>query len=506
MDELLRQPSLKVPEPCRQTPISNSAAAAAVPDDVVEVLVLEARTLCSAATGRNGGHLQPLIHAAPAEIIDFEMRNFRHVERVIKRGAVNCDFRRVEGCLGFWNEQFFEEAKKGLAEMAGKSVDGGSDPLVRVVQRPDELARLGLRGGVKGAIVQSLAASLSPYKLVVRMWERLLEDFEVSVAQGKGRLNLQTETPVLSMAPDPDASDDHDDGGWLLQTPRGTVHAQTVILATNAYTSHLVPSPFSRLIVPVQAQMSALLPPVHSKYRRSLIPMSYGFMGVNDMDREMSDYLVQTPVLLGESAAEEVQGGGGHLMFGGGRQNALTHGVGVWHDDFVDARVERYLRGLGQRLDLDLDHDRDQGDVTRTTMTTTLEHRRETTNVDSPLLDIVASWTGIMGSSADGHPWVGAVPGLQSGGLFVCAGYSGHGMTNAPLCGRYVARLAAKRRQQQQQQQLQMQGAALRKPLASEGVRDQESECMDADVDVDVPKQYLITRERIERALDAVRV
>lgn len=52
----------------------------------------------------------------------------------------------------------------------------------------------------------------------------------------------------------------------------------------------------------------------------------------------------------------------------------------------------------------------------------------------------LGGWTGIMGYSSDGAPWVGAVPDLPPG-LWIPAGFTGHGMPNAPLSAQYVARL-----------------------------------------------------------------
>jgi glycine/D-amino acid oxidase-like deaminating enzyme len=37
----------------------------------------------------------------------------------------------------------------------------------------------------------------------------------------------------------------------------------------------------------------------------------------------------------------------------------------------------------------------------------------------------VQEWTGIMGYSADRHPYVGETPGQE--GLWICAGFHGHG-------------------------------------------------------------------------------
>ncbi|KAK5239193.1 hypothetical protein LTR40_014755, partial [Exophiala xenobiotica] len=105
-----------------------------------------------------------------------------------------------------------------------------------------------------------------------------------------GSLNLQTETPVLSIASVEDGE------GWVLHTDRGDVQAKRVIFTTNGYTSHLLPQ-FARLISPTQAQMSALIPPKDSPFTDTLIPKSYGMMGVGAQDRVMSDYLVQNPIL-----------------------------------------------------------------------------------------------------------------------------------------------------------------------------------------------------------------
>jgi glycine/D-amino acid oxidase-like deaminating enzyme len=48
-----------------------------------------------------------------------------------------------------------------------------------------------------------------------------------------------------------------------------------------------------------------------------------------------------------------------------------------------------------------------------------------------------------MGYSRDGHPWVGAVDENLGGGqgLWVCGGFTGHGMPNTWLCGAASAGL-----------------------------------------------------------------
>jgi len=53
----------------------------------------------------------------------------------------------------------------------------------------------------------------------------------------------------------------------------------------------------------------------------------------------------------------------------------------------------------------------------------------------------VREWTGIMGFSRDEVPWVGPVPGKE--GVFVAAGFTGHGMPNTWLSGKAVARMVS---------------------------------------------------------------
>jgi glycine/D-amino acid oxidase-like deaminating enzyme len=61
-------------------------------------------------------------------------------------------------------------------------------------------------------------------------------------------------------------------------------------------------------------------------------------------------------------------------------------------------------------------------------------------------------WTGNMGFSADGLPWVGRLPsseGLshgaanEGGAQWACCGFSGEGMVSAWLCGKAIAKMVS---------------------------------------------------------------
>lgn len=97
---------------------------------------------------------------------------------------------------------------------------------------PEETAEstTGVRGA-RGAVDIGTCCSMWPYKLVMGLLER-------AVARSAGRLNVQTETPVLGVQ----RRDDDDDGEWtVVRTDRGVVRARKVVFATNAYTAALLP-------------------------------------------------------------------------------------------------------------------------------------------------------------------------------------------------------------------------------------------------------------------------
>ena len=401
------------------------------------VIVLEARTTCSGATGRNGGHLQPIIHEQAPHVIDFEFSTFKHVVGLIEQHDIPCDFRRLEGVIGFWRQDFFEEAKEELEK--SRNVDPKHAAEVRVVDDQEGLKKLRIPGAV-GGHVQSTAASLSPYKLVLWLWRDLIKTYE-------SRINLQTSTPVNNITDSTSA-----ELPVNVHTDRGTLQAAHCILATNGYTSHLLDI-MTGVITPTQGQMSALEPP--PLFARNLIPHSFGFMGVEEMDRIESDYLVQGPPV---KKLENTMHEGGCLMYGGGRALVPGGGSGVFDDSYVDERAEQYLRGLPRRLDL----------------VSPVENQQVSSKLQE--LPLVASWTGIMGYSKDHFPWVGAVPGRK--GIWISAGYTGHGMPNAPGCGRHVAGLVA---------------AAIK----GKDWRERELQGLD---NKEIPHEYMCTSERLHKA------
>lgn len=86
-------------------------------------------------------------------------------------------------------------------------------------------------------------------------------------AAQKAGAALHSKSPALELR--------RDGGGWLVVTPRGEVSADTVLLATNAYTDQLWPG-LARSIVPVRSFHIATTP-LSANVAASVLPEGHGF-------------------------------------------------------------------------------------------------------------------------------------------------------------------------------------------------------------------------------------
>lgn len=205
------------------------------------------------------------------------------------------------------------------------------------------------------------------------------------------RFHLLTHTPCTSIA---DAGE-----GYSVSTPRGVVRARQVVHATNAWVAHLLPGMRGK-VVPARGVMTAQKPGL-----KRWGDGTRSFVMYPESSYRCFDYLTQQP--------------SGELMLGGGflRHRAYMTEVGNADDREWNGKVSEYLgtHALKQYF---------------------------ATESESDGAVVVESWSGILGMSVDGQPWVGRVPakmsGRTGGGEWVAAGYSGEGMVHAWLCGRGV--------------------------------------------------------------------
>ncbi|CAF3562320.1 hypothetical protein SNK03_003604 [Fusarium graminearum] len=355
------------------------AARELVKEGCKNVVLLEAREACWGATGRNGGHCQPLLYATKEPVAQFEMDTFRFLKDLVAEHNIPCDWETVGGVHRI-PEQVLEIVAKHLERLRASNPDLVHN--IKIVTDKEELKKLRVADAY-AAMYQPNAAKLWPYKLVSWVLEHLLEENDSSV------FNLQTKTPVERIQRTGDS--------WTLHTPRGQIEAKNVIIATNAYTSHLLPK-LTGLIVPVRGQVAALTPSSGSS------PLEHSHVWWTSAGGD--DYLVQRP--------------SGELITGGERLGSSDGQTGLSRDDAIDPVIAERLRAsLHGAVKL-----------------------KTPEEVEDTTLEATYEWTGIMGYSRDGYPWVGKLPaalGGEDSGIYVSAGYTGHGMPVAARCGIAVA-------------------------------------------------------------------
>jgi glycine/D-amino acid oxidase-like deaminating enzyme len=138
-------------------------------------------------------------------------------------------------------------------------------------------------------------------------------------------VNLQTNTPVTSIAP----ADIHPKSPtWIVNTPRGSLIGNTIIHATNGYSSALVPELRGK-IVPVKGIVARLVPTNGPQLTESYM------MRFSDYEY---DYMIPRP--------------DGSIVVGGGRRDyyyALDKWFNVSDDGSLIEGAEDYFDGYMQR-------------------------------------------------------------------------------------------------------------------------------------------------------------
>jgi hypothetical protein len=93
------------------------------------ITILEARGVCSGATGRNGGHLRPDLYGhiptyieragleAAVEIAEFEIAHVPAMKKFIREQGIDCDFNLCRSIDVWCNEQSAQNAKTVYGQM-----------------------------------------------------------------------------------------------------------------------------------------------------------------------------------------------------------------------------------------------------------------------------------------------------------------------------------------------------------------------------------------------------
>ncbi|MDR7555525.1 MAG: FAD-dependent oxidoreductase [Armatimonadota bacterium] len=336
----------------------------------VAAVVLEAAVVGAGATGRNGGFL---LEGTSPDFADLAARYGRQAARDLWAFTVENRERLLEVC-----------AREGLAcglERGGSVALAASPAEAAALEHNAQLLaedgypsrwldRTAVRTLLNGARAADafVGGLLNPRDLGIHP-VRLTRGLAAVAERGGAR--IYEGTPAQALAAEGAA--------WTITTPAGTVRAEAVVLALNAYTV-LVDATWHRLVRPIRGQMLATAPVPE----RLFTHLWYAHGGV-DYWRQLAD---------------------GRVVLGGLRRLAADEEVGT--DDRLHPRIQqaldRYLRDLGV-----------------------------------PPVPVTHRWSGILGLSPDRLPLIGPVP--DRPGLFVAGGYSGQGLAFAFLAGRMLAEL-----------------------------------------------------------------
>ncbi|KAJ7715194.1 FAD dependent oxidoreductase-domain-containing protein [Mycena metata] len=367
-------------------------------NQVLRAVILEARDFC----GRNGGNLTP-----------YEFSRFRKQEALFGREAAlrlyalehysASEMARIARTAGWadavdlvegghmdilFTEEVLQEAKADFdaAVAAGKTLN------VTWLDRDEMNSTYGTHN--LGA--RSPGYNVWPLKFVTQLFKQARK---VTPALD---LRLHTRTPVTRVSPLATASLRR----WELTTPRGAVQCSYVLHATNGYASHLLPhmagsGPTG--IIPVRGQVMAMRA---NATLDALSKISWA---------DSVGYWFPRPVADAEAHPL--------VILGGARESAgPPFEMGVTDDSVVNATVGGVLRALLPTL---------------------------FPGLYAPGREPEAEWTGIMGYTALGIPFVGPVLDTEGEysdaykGQFIAAGYHGHGMPRTFACAEVVVQMIA---------------------------------------------------------------
>ncbi|KAK5991860.1 putative oxidoreductase OrdL-like protein [Cladobotryum mycophilum] len=361
------------------------------------VVMLEAREVCSGATGRNGGHLRPDYTSlsarfcerygseAASAVVRFEKAHIGAIKQLIEEEGIDCDFAETKSFDVFTTVEEAAAARAKYDMLCAQPTFTSLMADVEFYEGDNAPERTGVTDAK--AYFSVPAAHLWPYKLITALLSRAIEL----------GLCLKTKTPVLSIKQDviskPDSKVIH-----RITTPNGEITANTIIMATNAYTSALLPE-YAAAIVPCKGLVchishgeDATLPPL--KTSSFCLRLNHGRLPAYN-------YLIQRT--------------DGTIVVGGAH-HTYKPDTGSWYGNVDDSTLIKPARDYYDDF-----------------------MNRTFSGWEDVKANIDCSWTGIMAYSADSLPHVGPVPDRE--GVFILAGFNGHGMPVIYLAAKSVAEM-----------------------------------------------------------------
>ncbi|KAJ7837125.1 DAO-domain-containing protein [Mycena leptocephala] len=355
------------------------------PNPPKSIMILEARELCSGATGRNAGHCKPdqyrgfakyskLCGAEQAKkLLEHEFETWSRLIEFVDTEKVDCDL---------WVGDTLDVAMSQEIACKAAAVDH-----INYISDPAEAEKVSRLKGAQ-AVWAWKGSPSTPGNLTSHSVAHIMK-----ICLNKG-LNLQTWTPATSVTASTDAP-----GLWDVHTARGAISTPTVVYATNAYTSSVLPA-FAKYIQPTAHMCNKVVPPRAFAGSKAL-QNSYGVLAAGG----------------GLYSINPRCSADGVVLFGGSNPN--------------QPKLKEYLDADPNRLfDDSLANFAPVTEAVEALTSTAFEGWSE--GLPAAGVGPEYSWSGIIGLSADSLPFIGKVP--DSSGQWICAGFHGHGMAHIFTC------------------------------------------------------------------------
>lgn len=358
------------------------------------IVMLEARDVCSGATGRNGGHIRSFYHGVHKHFVDkygketaanismFEHNEMDKVKQLVDEFEIDCDFDLRRSCQTFMDPRTYKTGLDNFyAFQNNEFIPQDIRNQVKIHFDPEFKEEIS-EHKVGPFCITAPTCSVWPYKLITSLLLRCIKT---------GCLNLQTFTTVRNLKPS------NNNEGWIVKTSRGVIKCKKVVVATNAWTRTLLPE-FKDKIIPVKGCVSHIKP-------ISKNPGKLNFNYFHTFPYE-GDYV---------TAHKDMS-----LIVGGGGKTYLKFPNSIEmfnnsNDSYAPKESLDYFKNYPNEKypnfakDLTFEND--------------------------------YTWTGCMAYTNDEFPFVGDMSPFGRKNLFVIAGFSGHGMPRIWSCGEYIAGL-----------------------------------------------------------------
>ena len=216
------------------------SAARTLANGGARVAVLEAENVGWGASCRNGGMVLSGLKLGTSTLITrygreaskrmyaASLESIDCVEALAREENIDCDFSRCGHLEVACKPRHFEEFRRGA-----ETIEREFGHRLRIVEKENLLQEIG-SAIYYGGMVDEVSAGVNPAKYVAGL----------ACAAAKAGAAIHEKTRVLRLERDSCQGEK----GWSIKTPRGTLHARDVLIATSGYTSGITPSLHKKII------------------------------------------------------------------------------------------------------------------------------------------------------------------------------------------------------------------------------------------------------------------